>query len=362
MEFIRLDVKNEGKFAYDIVIGDSFDKLAEELKKLQVENRRICIVTEDHVASYYLNEVKEKIQPICRETHTYIFPEGEQNKNLLTVNGLYEYLIHHEFDRKDMLIALGGGVVGDLTGFSAATYLRGIDFVQVPTSLLSQVDSSIGGKTGVDFEAYKNMVGAFYMPKLVYINTSTVATLDQRQFVSGMGEIIKHGLIRDKEYYQWMKANKDKIMARDNEIMARLIEGSCKIKRAVVEEDPKEHGIRAYLNFGHTLGHSIEKIMEFELAHGECVGIGAVLASAMSLHRGFITEEEYEDIVATFASFDFPKLPESIDIHEIVKETRHDKKMEHGSIKFVLLEEVGKAAVYRDVSEKDMLEALEEGR
>ncbi len=362
METIRLSVENEGKFAYDIVVDSSFDNLGSELEALDVKKRKICIVTERKVAGFYLDMVKEIVEKTCRETHVFIFPEGEENKNLQTVNKLYRYLIQHEFDRKDMLVALGGGVTGDLTGFTAATYLRGIDFIQVPTSLLSQVDSSIGGKTGVDYEAYKNMVGAFYMPKLVYINTHTIHTLDDRQFISGMGEVIKHGLIRDKEYYQWMKEKKDSILAREDTVMAELIYRSCRIKRDVVQEDPKEHGIRAYLNFGHTVGHSVEKLMDFRLTHGECVGIGAVIAAAISWKRGFISKEEYQDITNTFAYFKFPDFPKELNLLEVVEATRHDKKMEHGSIKFILLTKVGQAGIYKDVTEADMLEALKEAQ
>lgn len=358
METKRLEVKNDGRFAYDIVIQSSLGGLAEELEKLNVSNRRICIVTETNVAGLYLEEVKKCIAPLCRELTEFIFPEGEEHKNLSTIHQIYEHLIHHEFDRKDLLVALGGGVTGDMTGFAAATYLRGIDFVQVPTSLLSQVDSSIGGKTGVDFECYKNMVGAFYMPKLVYINTHTIQTLSQRQFVSGMGEVIKHGLIRDKNYYEWMKEHREAINERDDEVMAELIAWSCRIKKEVVEEDPKEHGIRAFLNFGHTFGHSIEKIMNFSLTHGECVGIGAVLAASMSCKRGYISQEELEDIKEVFQSFHFPALPEEADPALVVKETRHDKKMEHGSIKFILLKEVGQAEIYKDVTEEEMLSAF----
>ena len=197
MENKRLNVRAEGRHVYDILITRGFLGLAEELKTMGLENRRVCIVTEDHVAGYYLKEVEELLHSWCRELKTYVFPEGEASKNLDTVAKLYEFLIENEFDRKDLLLALGGGVTGDLTGFAAATYLRGIDFVQVPTSLLAQVDSSIGGKTGVDFNAYKNMVGAFYMPKLVYINIDTLKTLSQRQYHSGLGEVIKHGLIRE---------------------------------------------------------------------------------------------------------------------------------------------------------------------
>ena len=358
MKTKRLEVRAEGKKVYDIVIESSFSKLVEELSSFDIKERKLCIVTEDHVASYYLEEVKNILEGQCAKLEVYIFQEGEASKNLSTVDNLYQFLITHEFDRKDMLLALGGGVTGDLTGFAAATYLRGIDFVQIPTSLLAQVDSSIGGKTGVDYHAYKNMVGAFYMPKLVYINVNTVKTLSERQYHSGLGEVIKHGLIRDKAYFEWIRDNKEAIAKREDAALAYMIEGSCQIKRAVVEEDPKEHGVRATLNFGHTLGHSIEKLMNFSLTHGECVAIGSLLAADISCKRGYISEAENRDIKEVYKYFDFPVLPEELNAQDIVKETRHDKKMEHGKIKFILLAKVGEAKIYQDVTSEEMLEIL----
>ena len=354
----RLEVKQDGQKIYDIVIKDGFQDLVGELDAFNLTNRKVCIVTERKVASYYLNAIHELLEGHCRQTNIFIFQEGEKSKNLDTVSQLYRYLIQHEYDRKDMLLALGGGVVGDLTGFAAATYLRGIDFVQVPTSLLAQVDSSIGGKTGVDFQNYKNMVGAFYMPKLVYINIRTLLTLSEREYHSGLGEVIKHGLIRDKAYYRWIKEHREEIAARDADAMAVMVEGSCRIKREVVEEDPKEKGIRALLNFGHTFGHSIEKLMEFRLTHGECVAIGCRLAAGMSCDRGYISCEEYDDIQETFRYFDFPALPRELNPEDIVRETRHDKKMEHGSIRFILLRQIGEAEIRTDVTEKEMLGAF----
>ena len=357
----RLEVKQEGKKIYDIVIRDDFEGILRELQQFDIVKRKLCIVTERNVASYYLNEVQELLEPHCRQLEIFIFQEGEENKNLQTVNQLYRFLIQHEFDRKDMLFALGGGVTGDLTGFAAATYLRGIDFVQIPTSLLAQVDSSIGGKTGVDYHAYKNMVGAFYMPKLVYINVNTIKTLSERQYHSGLGEVIKHGLIRDRAYFEWIKANKEAIAERKDEALAHMVEGSCLIKRAVVEEDPKEHGVRALLNFGHTLGHSIEKLMNFSLTHGECVAIGSLLAADISSKRGYISEQENKEIKNIYAYFDFPALPKELKAKEVVKETKHDKKMEHGKIKFILLDQIGKAAIYQDVTPEEMLAVIEQG-
>ena len=249
---------------YDIFFANDFNSLPELLAGQGIADRRVCIVTESNVAPLYLDEIRNQLDGKCKELISIIFEAGESQKNLDTVKMIYEKLILAKFDRKDLLVALGGGVTGDITGFTAATYLRGIDFVQIPTSLLAQVDSSIGGKTGVDFDSYKNMVGAFHMPKLVYINVSTLTTLSDEQFISGMGEIIKHGLIKDSAYFDWLIENHDRILARDKDVLMEMIRVSCNIKRVVVENDPTEKGDRALLNFGHTLGHAIERYLEAE--------------------------------------------------------------------------------------------------
>jgi len=211
----RLTVHEDGQPIYDIVMTEDFSMLSEEVEKLSTASKRLCIVTDSNVAELYLDEVTALLAPICRKVISYVFPAGEANKNLNTVQKLYETLILNQFDRGDMLVALGGGVVGDLCGFAAATYLRGISFIQIPTTLLSQVDSSIGGKTGVDFDAYKNMVGAFHMPKLVFINIATLNTLPDSQFAAGMGEVIKHGLIKDKAYYEWLLEHAEEIQKKE---------------------------------------------------------------------------------------------------------------------------------------------------
>lgn len=280
-----------------------FNSLPELLAGQGIADRRVCIVTESNVAPLYLDEIRNQLDGKCKELISIIFEAGESQKNLDTVKMIYEKLILAKFDRKDLLVALGGGVTGDITGFTAATYLRGIDFVQIPTSLLAQVDSSIGGKTGVDFDSYKNMVGAFHMPKLVYINVSTLTTLSDEQFISGMGEIIKHGLIKDSAYFDWLIENHDRILARDKDVLMEMIRVSCNIKRVVVENDPTEKGDRALLNFGHTLGHAIERYLDLKLSHGACVGIGCCLASVISYNRGDITEDELHKIIHAFDMF-----------------------------------------------------------
>ena len=354
----RLEVSAEGKKVYDIVIENSFSNLAKELSALDIQERKLCIVTERRVASYYLEEVKSILEGRCAKVEVYIFQEGEASKNLSTVDNLYHFLITHEFDRKDMLVALGGGVVGDLTGFAAATYLRGIDFIQVPTSLLAQVDSSIGGKTGVDFRAYKNMVGAFHQPRLVYMNTSTLSSLNTRLFNSGFGEILKHGLIKDASYFQWLKDNIEKIAALDSGYLEEMIYRSCEIKRKVVENDPTEKGERAQLNFGHTLGHAIEKQMNFELYHGECVVLGMIAALNICVERGTITKEEYDDIYNTFKAYNFPMTVDKTTIDEVIAASKNDKKMDGTKVKFILLKKVGEAYIDMTVDDDTMRRSL----
>lgn len=348
----------EERPVYDIVIEKDYQRLKEELQKLHSSERKLCIVTESTVGSFYADKVKEWISPIAKAVEVFTFPAGEANKNLNTVQQLYEFLILHQFERKDLLLALGGGVVGDLTGYAAATYLRGIDFVQLPTSLLAQVDSSIGGKTGVDFDCYKNMVGAFYQPKLVYMNLEVLDTLTEREYLSGMGEIIKHGLIWDLDYYQWLCAHLEPIRKKDRSVLEQMIARSCQIKRGVVERDPKEKGERALLNFGHTLGHAIERLMNFSLLHGECVGLGMLAAYRIGVNRGQLTEKEYQEIVSLLKGLGMVVSIDGLLAQEIVAVSKNDKKMEQGKIKFILLEKVGKAYIDRTVTDIEMEQAL----
>ncbi len=349
----------ERKPLYQIVIEESFSQLKPRLLELGTSSIKLCIVTDSNVAGLYGEEIREILTGCSARTEMFVFPAGEENKNLNTVRELYEFLIRHHFDRTDMLVALGGGVTGDLCGFAAATYLRGISFVQIPTTLLSQVDSSIGGKTGVDFDAYKNMVGAFHMPRLVYTNLATLQTLDQDQFSSGMGEIIKHGLIKNQEYYRWLCRNASAIEARDLKVCREMIWESNRIKRDVVENDPKELGERALLNFGHTLGHAIEKLKDFTMLHGHCVAIGCLAACRISALRGMISVREVEELSRVLQIFHLPAKTEGLDPEEIIQATKHDKKMEQGLIKFILLSEIGNAYVDRTVTEEEMRQGLE---
>lgn len=354
---VCMDVKKDGQFCYHIYLEPDFAKLPEAVEPLNIKERKLCIVADSTTAELYGAELKEILKETCTYVSMFVFPAGEVNKTLNTVRDLYEHLILEKFDRKDMLVALGGGVVGDLTGFAAATYLRGIGFIQIPTTLLSQVDSSIGGKTGVDFDAYKNMVGAFHMPWLVYMNLNVLKTLPDRQFACGMGEIIKHGLIQDSDYLEKLSTYQREIREKNYAALLWMVAGSCKVKRHVVEEDPTEQGIRAWLNFGHTIGHSVEKLKDFTLCHGECVAIGCAAAAWMSWKRGLISEKEKEAAEQLLLDYQLPVRVKGLKPEDIVKTTKLDKKMDAGKVKFVLLKKIGEAFVTRDVEDEELLRA-----
>lgn len=356
----RLTIQYAKKPCYDIIFSQSFQDLAIELEALGIKERRICIITDSIVEKLYAEEVAGLIKDKCKKTVIFSFPSGEASKTLDTVQQAYTFLIKEDFDRKDILIALGGGVVGDLTGFIAATYLRGIDFIQIPTTLLAQADSSIGGKTGVDLDGYKNMVGAFYMPKLVYMNVSTLKTLEERQYFSGFAEIMKHGLIRDHIFYVWLLENMYEICDRDPNILEEMVIRSSNIKKMIVEKDPKEQGERALLNFGHTIGHALEKAKNFELYHGECVALGCVAAAYISWKHELLTMDEYYEIRDMFVPFNLPISIDHIDPEEILRLSKSDKKMEAGQIKFILLKKVGKAVIDTSVTDEDIRNAIQE--
>lgn len=355
-----LNINYEGKPCYKICFRPDFNDL---LNVFNTEvNRKydnICIVSDSNVSKLYLAEVVSIFKETGSNVSSFSFDAGEASKNLDTVNMLYEHLILKRYTRNSLLVALGGGVVGDLTGFAASTFLRGIDFIQIPTTLLSQVDSSVGGKTGVDFKGYKNMVGAFYMPRLVYMNLGTLNSLDDYNFACGMGEVIKSALIADANFYQWIKDNKDAVLAKDYDSLAYTVSSCCQIKGHVVEIDPKEKGIRAYLNFGHTLGHSIEKLSEFKLGHGQCVAIGMVCAMHLSKKLGYINESEILDVINVLKEYNLPVSVAGLKDTDILSASKSDKKMTDSKIKFIILKNIGEADSYMNFSDEDLLFAID---
>ena len=353
-----LEIKENGKKIYDICLDDSYSHLIDKLTELGVSDRKVCIITDSHVAPLYLKEVATLCNQIASKVIHFVFNAGEANKNLTVIEQIYEKLIIEQFDRKDYLIALGGGVTGDMTGFAAATYLRGISFIQLPTTLLSQVDSSIGGKTGVDFLQYKNMIGAFHQPALVYMNLNTLKSLDDRELAAGMAEVIKHGLIKDATYYAWIQKHVSLIMDRNYDTLEKMITLSCQIKGGVVERDPHEQGERALLNFGHTIGHAVEKLMNFEWLHGECVALGCVAASAISMKKGWISEIEFSALKKCFEAFHLPLKIKGLLPEDILLATKSDKKMDGGKVKFILLQDIGNGIIYKDLSDQEILDGI----
>lgn len=350
-----LDVHYDGEVSYHIFLEENYANLGKALNTLDPGNRRALIVTDTNVDPLYLDEIRS----ICENQFSFvddiILPAGEQYKNTDSIGKIYEKAIVDGFDRQDFFLALGGGVIGDMTGFAAATYMRGIRFIQIPTTLLSQVDSSIGGKTGVDYRSYKNMVGAFHMPSLVYSAMSSLKTLDDVQFASGMGEVIKHALIKSRSYYTYLSQNITKLCERDAETLMETVYQSNLIKAAVVEKDPKEQGERRLLNFGHTLGHAIEKCSGFSYTHGQCVAFGCLCAIKLS---NVTTEEEDVSIKTLMEKSGLETVLRPMSCDDILSAVKKDKKMDHGRIHFILLSALGDAYVDDHVTKERMQSSL----
>ena len=342
---------------YNINIEHDFNNLPAVFEGLGSKERRLCIVTDSTVGAAYLDTVMDIARGCAKQVISFTFEAGEKSKNLDTVADLYEKLIIEHFDRNDILVALGGGVTGDMAGYAAATYLRGIRVVQVPSSLIAMADSSIGGKTGVDFRGYKNMVGAFHQPSAVYMNVSMLATLTGQQYYSGFGALVKHGIIRDAGYFNYIKDNFCGINSRDPAVLEEIVARSCNIKRAVVENDPQEKGERAVLNFGHTLGHAIEKLMDFTMLHGECVSAGMAAASYISMKRGMIDKDVYNSICQVLVDLNLPVHVSGLKAEDIIRISKNDKKMDAGKVKFILINGMGNAVICKDVTDSEMLEA-----
>ncbi len=348
---------NLGAESYDICFNDSFDKLVYSLREIGAPNK-LLIVTDTHVAPLYAGEVGSLLKEAGYDSAVYAFPAGEENKGMDAILGICGACLEHGLDRKSMIIALGGGVVGDMAGFAAAIYMRGIDFVQIPTTLLSQSDSSVGGKTGIDFMESKNILGAFHQPRLVYINVSTLKTLPPVEFISGMGEVIKHGIIRDAEFYGFIKDNSELIKSLDSRTLIEMSKKNCGIKARVVERDEKENGLRAILNFGHTIGHAAESALNFTTTHGECVGLGMVAVSRIAARRGLIGREILEDMENTLKMYGFRTrmaLPAAEEIYSFMLK---DKKKTDGRLKFVLPVRIGDVTQTRDVTEEEIFDAI----
>ena len=355
MDKLRVEL---GARAYDICFTDSFSGLTAALGEINAP-KKLLIVTDTNVERLYADEVSGILNAAGYTAAVHAFPAGEENKSMESVLGICGAAMEHGLDRHSMIVALGGGVVGDMAGFAAARYMRGIDFVQIPTTLLSQSDSSVGGKTGVDFRNGKNILGAFLQPRLVYINVSTLRTLPEVQFISGMGEVIKHGIIRDREFYDYIKDNSELIRSLDTRTLIKMAKRNCGIKAEVVECDEHELGLRAILNFGHTVGHAVESALDFTLTHGECVGLGMVAAAHIAAGRGMIGLAELEDIVSVLEKYGFTTrmaLPAADVIYGYMQK---DKKKTGGRLKFVLPTRIGEVTQVNDVTDAEIYDAID---
>jgi 3-dehydroquinate synthase len=329
-------------------------KIGRDLQEKSI-GTRYGVISDDRVAALYGDRFIQSLTEDGIKAELITFAHGEASKNLQTMATLASELARRGFDRKDALIALGGGVTGDITGFLAAIYMRGIPFIQVPTTLLAQVDSSVGGKTGVDIPEGKNLVGVFLQPKAVYIDTDVLQTLPEDELQGGLGEVIKYGVINDPDFFTFLAENRDAVYALDQDVIIRLIARCCEIKAWVVEQDEREGGLRRILNYGHTIGHAVEAASNFQIIHGKAVAIGMCAAAELAVKTGCLSAEDALTIRNLVASYDLPvAVPGSLDLEAMRKFLLSDKKTVAGRVFYVLPEAVGKVLITDQVKSRDV--------
>lgn len=336
-----------GERGYDIVLGRGIlSGLGERLKEFGFSNR-IGVISNPRVFSLYGRVVLDSLRGSNFECLEVIIPDGEEYKDYLWSYYILTELLKNRLDRRSCLIALGGGVIGDLTGFVASVYMRGINFVQVPTTLLAQVDSSVGGKTGVNHYLGKNMIGTFYQPRLVWIDIDTLTTLPEREFLGGIAEVIKYGMIWDEGFFKFLRDNRDSILSLEPSALQHIIKGSCEIKAEVVSRDERESGLRAILNFGHTIGHAIETVTGYRrYIHGEAVSIGMRVETGLSTALGIAKKGIEEEIASILDSYNLPiKVPLDLKDNELLSSMQIDKKAISGKLRFVLPERIGEVSI-----------------
>ena len=329
----------------------------------RVEGRDVLVVSNTTVAPLYLAPLQSALAR-SRRLETVVLPDGEAFKSLATLDQVFTALLEHRFGRDALLLALGGGVVGDMCGFAAASYQRGVDFLQMPTTLLAQVDSSVGGKTAVNHPLGKNMVGAFHQPVAVVADISTLDTLPDRELKAGLAEVVKYGLITDADFFQWLEENAERLTGRDPETLAYAVKRSCQIKAAIVADDEREAGRRALLNLGHTFGHAIETGLGYgSWLHGEAVAAGMAMAVDLSCRLGWVDQAEVARSQALLQRLDLPTSgPNTLSATQLRELMQVDKKVEAGAIRLVLLRQIGEAVLSRDFDESALLATLSECR
>ena len=359
MKNLQVNLKKTIDLSYPIQIGIGFLKDMGKILKDKYPAFHYIIISDSNVAPLHASTIKKSLESENQKTTTLTFPAGEQYKIRKTKSDLEDQMISLNLMRDTCLLAVGGGVVGDLAGFVAATYTRGIPFIQFPTTLLAQVDSSIGGKTAVDTESGKNLIGAFYQPKAVFIDVITLHTLNDKWKLNGIAEIIKHAIIMDKHYFEFLEKNVNEIKNLDNDIIVQTVMESCKIKSTVVENDEKENGLRKILNFGHTIGHAVEALSNFQLSHNDCICIGIYQESRLAEKLGLISRQELEKIKNLLIQFDQPvSIPEHIKADMILNKTKLDKKTAKGKPLYSLPRQLGQCKFNIEINDKDILDIL----
>ena len=338
---------NLEKRSYPIYVGEGLLENYGLLKK-HISNKKVAIITNDKIAPLYLEKISNTLS-VEKEIIPIILPDGEVFKNFETLNLIYDTLLKNKANRQITLIALGGGVIGDITGFAAATFMRGVDFIQIPSTLLSQVDSSVGGKTGINHPLGKNMIGAFYQPKCVIADINLLETLPDKELSAGLAEVIKYGLIRDSSFFEWLENNVEGIIKRDSQLLIEAVVRSCQNKVDIVESDEFESDIRAILNLGHTFGHAIETATGYgKWLHGEAIAIGMVMAAYLSEQMGWLTKEENQRIKSLIIDANLPINPPEISKQEFLDLMQLDKKTKEDQINLVLQQGIGKAILTSD--------------
>jgi len=356
MQTLHIQLENR---SYPIYIGEG---LLSQMKLIEshLKQKHVAVVTNTTVAPLYLDPLLSLLKEHGIKAFPIILPDGESYKNQQTLNLIYDALLKEKCERTVTLIALGGGVIGDMTGYAAATYLRGVPFIQIPTTLLSQVDSSVGGKTGINHPMGKNMIGAFYQPQCVIADIDTLKTLPQREFSAGMAEVIKYGLIRDETFFNWLEKNIEGLMKLNPSLLIEAIERSCQNKADVVEIDEHESGVRATLNLGHTFGHAIENAMGYGVwLHGEAVATGMVMAAHLSKLMGWVKGEEFTRIIKLLKEAKLPTDPPQISEDQYMELMRMDKKVVNGQIRLVLQKGIGDAVITSDYDAKHLKTTLQ---
>jgi|WetSurMetagenome_2_1015567.scaffolds.fasta_scaffold00076_46 3-dehydroquinate synthase len=349
-----------GERSYDIIIGSgNLSGIGEKLKTFNF-SPDVAVVSNPTVFALYGAQVVNSLEDAGFGCFTVIIPDGEEYKDYNWTYHILTEFLKHGLDRKSCVIALGGGVIGDITGFAASTYMRGINFVQIPTTLLAQVDSSVGGKTGVNHSLGKNMIGTFYQPRLVWVDVKTLATLRARDFTSGIAEIIKYGVIYDADLFEYMVKKRDEIAGHDAVALTHIIKRSCAIKSEIVSHDERESGLRAILNFGHNVGHAVETETRYQqFTHGEAVGLGMCLESILSESFGLLKPAETRRIAELIAAYGLPTvLPEGMDAKRLLTHMKLDKKTVAGELTFILPDRIGGVLIKKGVKAEDVIKAL----